>query len=214
MAQDIIKTVASGDLKLLGDTLAADPGVAASRDPEGISVLMHALYRRRSDMVDVILATQPDLDVFELAALGRTPDLAARLADDHDAASRWSADGFTPLHLAAFFGHAEAVRILLDAHADPGAVARNDSQVQALHSAVASGDRLIVKLLLEAGADPNAVQHGGWTPLHGACLHGDAALVQLLLAAGASRDLASADGSTPVDLARREHHDAVVDLVG
>jgi uncharacterized protein len=214
MARDIIETVAAGDVKLLGQILAADPMAAAARDPEGVSVLMHALYRRRSDMVDVILATQPDLDVFELAALGRTADLAPRLADDREAAGRWSPDGFTPLHLAAFFAHAGAVRILLDAHADPGAVARSGSQVEPLHSAVAAGDRLIVELLLEAGADPNAVQHGGWTPLHAACLHGDTALAQLLLAAGASRDVTSADGSTPADLARREHHDAVVDLLG
>ena len=47
-----------------------------------------------------------------------------------------SADGFTALHLAAFFGRPEAVRLLLDRGADPNRWATGEPPVQPLHSAV------------------------------------------------------------------------------
>ena len=64
-------------------------------------------------------------------------------------------DGFTPLHLAAFFGGAEAVRAILARGADPDADADNPLGVRPIHSAAAVGDIESVRALLEAGADPN-----------------------------------------------------------
>ena len=46
-------------------------------------------------------------------------------------------DGFTPLHLAAFFGGADAVRAILATGADPDADAENTFKVRPIHSAVA-----------------------------------------------------------------------------
>ena len=78
-------------------------------------------------------------------------------------------DGFTALHLAAFFGQEEAAKVLLESGAELNLVARNASIiVTPLHSAAAGAHSAIVKLLLEHGADPNASQDGGFTPLHSA----------------------------------------------
>jgi ankyrin repeat protein len=209
-----IEAVTSGDTERLKQVLADDSAAGSARDGDGVSVLMLALYRRRFDMAEMILATEPPLDVFELAALGRVPALAARLATDGAAATSRSADGYTPLHLAAFFAQAEAARVLLDNGADPGAVAGNDSRVQPLHSAMAAQSEPVASLLLAAGADPDARQQGGWTALHAASLRGDLPLVQRLLDHGARPDVANDDGLTPVEVALRNGHLAVADLLG
>jgi ankyrin repeat protein len=68
----------------------------------------------------------------------------------------WSGDGFTALHLAAFFGEAGAARVLLSSGADVHALSRNPLAVPPLQSAVAAGERELAQLLLEAGARPDA----------------------------------------------------------
>ena len=103
--------------------------------------------------------------------------LAERLAADPGAASARTADGFTPLHYAAFFGGPEVTRVLLDAGADPGLRSANDFAVMPLHSAVAAGRTEVALLLIAAGADPDVTQRHGWTPLHGAADNGLAEVV-------------------------------------
>lgn len=166
--------------------LAADPTLAGSRHPSGVSAVLWARYRGRGEVLDAILAAEPSLDVFDAAALGRLDRLAELVAADPAAANAWSADGFTPLGLAAFFGHPPAVRLLLDYGADVHAVARNAMRVQPIHAATAAHDAESVRLLLEAGADPNAEQQEGWTPLMAARHNGDLDLVELLVAYGAT----------------------------
>ena len=99
----------------------------------------------------------------------------------------WSADGFTALHLAAFFGQEDAAKVLLERGAEPNVVARNATiVVTPLHSAAAGAHAAIVKLLLEAGADPNARQPDGFTALDAAQQNGDDESAEALLAAGAT----------------------------
>jgi ankyrin repeat protein len=69
----------------------------------------------------------------------------------------------TPLNLAAYKGHAEVARLLLDSGAD--ATLANDNMSTPLHSAAQSGHLDLVKLLLERRADPNAVTSWKNTPL-------------------------------------------------
>ena len=172
-----------------------------------MSDLLQAVYRGDDTTRDEILATRAPDTVFEAAAVGDT----GRLAELLDDPAATAGDGYTPLHLAAFFGHADAVRLLLDRGAPVGAVAENPMRVQPLHSAAAGGDTACVRLLVDAGADVNARQEGGFVPLHAAAQNGDAAAVELLLAAGADPSLPTDDGRTAADLAREAGHEAVVD---
>jgi ankyrin repeat protein len=197
---------AGADVAELADALRADPALAASRDAQGVSLVLQARYRGRLDAVEAILAADPPLDAFDAAALGRADVLAPALDADGGVAQARSGDGFTPLHLAAFFGHADTARLLLDRGADPAAVADNPMRVQPLHSAVAGRHGDLAALLVERGAPVNAAQHGGWTPLHAAAQHGDEALVDLLLGAGADPAAANDDGRTPADLADAAGH--------
>jgi hypothetical protein len=179
----LFAAVRSGDLDALNALLADDPSLANARE-DGVSAVLVSLYHRQAGARAALLAAGAEIGPLEAAALGRTAQL--------DPGAR-GADGFTALHLAAFFGGAEAVRALLAAGADANADAENPLHVRPLHSAVAARDLESVRALLEAGADPNVRQQGGFTPLDGAQHIPDEKMVRLLREHGAhdSRDVPS-----------------------
>src|SRR3954471_4999651 len=165
---DVLAAIQSGDLELLRQLTARGRAAATARDRNGVAALMNALYRGRQDMVEVLLATDVALDIFEAASLGNAARVTELLATDSARVNAVSADGFTPLHFACFFRQEGSARQLLQAGADPAAVARNNMKVQPLHSAAAARQRHIAEMLLHAGASVNARQQGGWTALHAA----------------------------------------------
>ncbi len=181
----LFDAIEAGNAAAVARILAQDPSLAGSRSPTGVSAVLWARYRGHAEIVDAILAAEPVLDVFDAAALGRLGRLAQLVDDDPGQANAWSSDGFTPVGLAAFFGHPEAVRFLLAHGADVHAVARNPMRVQPLHAATAARNVEAVRLILEAGADPDAEQQEGFTALMAARLHDDTEIIDLLLAHGA-----------------------------
>jgi ankyrin repeat protein len=165
-----------------------------------VSELMLARYRGDEEAVARILADDPELDVFEAAALGRIDRLRELLDADPSVARARSADGGTALHFAAFFAQPEATRLLLERGAELETRAPAFGDVTPLHSACASGERESARALLEAGADPNARQQGGFTPLHAAAQNADEELARMLLAGGADPNVATDDGRRPGEL--------------
>lgn len=115
-----------------------------------------------------------------------------------------SEDGWTPLHLAAHYGHLETARFLLEHGADVQAISQNALANQPLHAAVAGNHAEMVALLVRTGADVNQRQHGGWTPLHGAANNGNLRIVKLLIENGADINAANDDGVTALALAIEE----------
>ena len=214
MAEDLFEAIAAGDEELVRELIERRPEAAEERDAEGVSAVRRAIYAGRDAIATLLLDANPALDVFDAAASGRARGLEELLEADRELARAWSSDGFTALHLAAFFGHDDAVDALLRHGAEVGAVARNEAlQVAPLHSAAAGGHPEIVGLLLEHGADPNARQGGGFTPLHSAAQNGDRESVEALLESGADPALANDDGATPAALARAAGHDELDELL-
>src|SRR5215471_13330666 len=154
-----------------------------------MSELLQAVYRGDQARADELLAGDPELDVFEAAAVGRTDRLHELLDEDPSLANAWADDGFQPLGLASFFGHVESARLLLERGADVNSASRNDFKVAPLHSAVAEKDADVryelATLLLEHGADPNARQQDDFTPLMAADQQEDERLRALLVEHGA-----------------------------
>jgi len=212
-SEEIFGAIAAGEMERVRDLVAQDASCAGARNEQGISPLMWALYNRRSDMADVVLDAASGVDVFEAAALGRTETLSELIAEDATLVDGMSTDGFTALHLAAFFGHAEAVTLLLQQGAEASVAAKNPSMVHPLHSAAASGSTQTVQALLQGGADVNAAQHGGWTALQAAAKHNNLEMARVLLAAGADVARRDDDGQGALDLARAEEHDEMVALL-
>ncbi|MGH3023839.1 MAG: ankyrin repeat domain-containing protein [Gaiellaceae bacterium] len=175
-----------------------------------MSELLAAVYAGDEARVAELLAVEPELDVFEAAAVGRADRVGELLDADPGLAAAWAEDGFTPLHLAAFFRHPETARLLVDRGAPVDAVARNEAiAVTPLQSAVTAANEETAALLLKRGADPNFRHGEGFTPLHAAAHHGSERLVDLLLAYGGDRLLADDQGRTPAAYARNAGHEAL-----
>lgn len=204
--EELIAAVKAGDADQVRTTVSADPALASTHDGDGVSVLMLSRYRSNRAVTDALLAADPDLDVYEAAALGYLDRLRERLGEDPSRVGSLSADGYTALHFAAFFAKPEAARILLEAGAPVDAVAQNEMRVQPLHSAGAGRHTEICRLLLAAGADVNARQSGGFTPLHEAAQNGDPEMVELFLSAGADPAATTDDGRTSAEIADEAGH--------
>ena len=210
-AADIFDAIKGNDLDRVRQLLSEDRSRAAARNEQGQSAVLLARYHGRTDALDALLAAQPALDVFEAAAVGDTARVRELTDTDPALINAYAADGFYPLGLAAYFGHLDTVRLLLERGADVGQVARNPMQVQALHAALAGRHEVIARLLVEHGADVNAKQHGGYTPLHEAAQHGDLPLVELLLAHGADTSARLESGQTPAEIAAEHGHTQVAE---
>lgn len=205
-AADLIEAINAGDAARVGAIITEEPALVAARDAAGVSALMLARYRFDRAVTDALLAADPELDVFEAAALGYMDRLRERLLDDPAAAEAFSSDGFTALHFAAFFGKAEAARMLLEHGAAVDKYTRNAFANQPLHAAAAGRHIEVCRVLLAAGADVNATQHGGFTPLHEAAQHGDAEMTELFLSAGADPTATADDLKSPAQIASAAGH--------
>ena len=207
-AAELFAAIRAGDAERVRELVEAQPELASERDVDGLSAVLQATYFGHAEIVEALLDANPSLDVFDAAAVGRTRGLEELLEAEPELVRTWSPDGFTPLHLAAFFGHEDAAKALLERGADANAVARHDTlTVTPLHSAAAGAHAGIVKLLLEAGADPNTRQGGGFAPLHAAAQNDDRESAAALLEAGADPPAETDDGKTPAAVASEAGHD-------
>jgi len=199
--QEIFDVVRAGDTVRLKALLAAEPGLVNVRNERGHSPVLIAQYHHRKEAVAVLLAAEPDLDLFDAASVGDTKRVAALLDRDPSQLNAYSNDGFYPLGLAAFFGHPETVRLLIARGADLAQVARNPMRVQPLNAAVAGRSMDVVRLLVDAGAPIDPQQQEGWTPLHGAVHQGNLDMTKYLLAHGANPKLQNGNGKNAIGLA-------------
>jgi uncharacterized protein len=200
---DFFSAIENGDVTLVKEALSAEPAWANARNPEGLSPITVAAYWGAREVLDLLLEGGRPLDFWEAAIVGQAKRVGDLLDADPSLAFERSPDGFTALHLAAFFGSAETAQLLIAAGADVGARTTNALDNQPLHAAVAGPNRkgrlACARLLLEAGASPNEQQAGGSTPLMSAAQNGDTEVVDILLSFGASPGLVDDQGRRAAD---------------
>ncbi len=213
-SQRVFEFLRAGDAGGLRQLLDHDPAASEARDANGVSLLMHSLYRGRRDLAELIASKKQLLDIFEATSLGRLDRLKECLRDT-STINACSNDGFTALHFACFFGQPEAARLLIASGAAVDAVAANPTRVMPLHSAASARNLEAARLLLEHGAPGivNARQQGGWVPIHAAAQNGDRPMVDLLLKHHADPKLANDDGKTPAMVAREKGHEELAALL-
>jgi ankyrin repeat protein len=209
----IVEAAKAGNVDEVRQLLARQPGLAAARRPSGETPLMAALYRGHLAIVEILVEAGPPLDAFAAAATGRTAALTSALEARPEALNAFAFDGWTPLHLASFFGHAQAVELLLDKGADLRAISRNSLKNTPLHAAIAGNHPAIALRLIARGADVHAADAGGHTPLHIAAENGSGAVVKALLERGADPHAVDAEDKTPLSRAAARNHTEVVDLI-
>ncbi len=225
-SEQLFEAIRAGDLATVDRIVTATPATAMASNPAGLSAITVAAYSGRWPIVDRLLATDPDLDRWEAAIVGDVGRLGTLLdeadrersveretarpgadagVDDAPVDER-SADGFTALHLAAFFGRPAVARLLLERGADPNRWATGDQHVQPLHSALAGGHEDVAAMLVEHGAEVGSAQEHGITPLMEAAQNGLAGSVALLLARGADPKAYDDDILTAAEMADRAGH--------
>ena len=210
---DLFEAVRSGNAPRVDVLLDAQPPLLTGRDPSGNSLLVAALYHGQSGLAAALVARGATVNLWEAAALGDVARLQAHLEADPSSLKAHSHDGWTALHLAAHFGHADAARLLIRHGADVRARSTNPLDNEPLHAALAGRSLDVARLLLDAGADPNAVEHAGYAPLHQAAEPGDVPLIRLLLNRGARPDRKDDQGRTPLDLAQAGGHTLAADAL-
>jgi ankyrin repeat protein len=159
------------------------------------------------------VAAEPTLAIFAAAIFGDAAEIETLLAGNRSLVNAVSPDGWLPLHLAAHFGHADAVRALLNKGSKVDAPSTNAMRNTALHAAAAGRSAAVAKLLLDAGADANARQTGGWTPLHSVAQSGDVEFARVLTEAGADVSARADNQQRPLDLALTKGQQAMVDFL-
>jgi ankyrin repeat protein len=205
--------VKRGDLAEVRSALAEDPSLLEANNASGQSAFLLAKYYHQDAIADYLLSLNPTLDVFNACVAGRTGAVLADIDRDPSLLKSHGSDGWTPLHLAAFFGHIDLAASLIDRGADVNARSTNGLNNAPLHAAAAGGHTDLVTLLLERGADVNARQEGGWTALHAAAQAGNRRMAEILLASGGDAAVRAANNQLPLDLALSRGHADVAALL-
>ncbi len=213
---EMLEAIRTGNITAVQSLLHNNSALANARDDTGDSALLLALYHKHEDIVKLLLGHKPHINIFEAAALGDIQRINELLREYPELATAHSHDGFTALHLAAFFNHPEAVELLLKNHADVNAVTKNQTvapHATPLHSAAAAGNTRIVEMLLNAGALIDAKQRDGYTALHSAVLNNNKDMVMLLLDRHANTHARLEDGRSAMGLAKEKGFDLIVTIL-
>ena len=186
--------------------VSSDPRLIDARGRTGDSAILTAVYHRQKEIVNLLVSRGATLTLHEACAAGEVERVERLLESGPDSVNTFSPDGWTPLHLAAFFGHPRIVELLLAHDADVLAHSLNPTGNTPLHAALASNHAFIAGLLLGAGGDVNAPDAKGWRPLHIAAANNNLDAMASLVAQGADVVAANREGQTPLSLAQEKNH--------
>lgn len=112
--------------------------------------------------------------------------------------------GATPLHYAAGSNHSDAIKILLDARADPDILndySKNRRGKTPLHRAATAGCMEACQALLDSGIDVSQENGAGLTALHFAAFNSRPKCVERFLKAGADAMFEDSTGATALHYA-------------
>jgi ankyrin repeat protein len=199
-----IDAIKAGEFERVKAMVSAEPTLIDARSRTGESAILTAVYHRQKEIVNLLVARGAALSIFEACAAGEL-ERVERLVNA-GTVNEYSADGWTPLHLAAFFGHTKVAEHLLSHDADVTARSRNPNGNTPLHAALAGNHKFVAGLLIGRGADVNAPDAAGWRPLHLAAANNNLDAIKALIAQGADVTAANGEGKTPLSLAQEKNH--------
>jgi ankyrin repeat protein len=202
----LMLAIQNRDLAEAQAALERDASQATEALPGGISPLMFALYNGAPEIAELLKSFRP-LDIFEAAASNDGRRVAELVIADPELLSTHSVDGWTPLHLAAFFGARDSAFVLIGTGAELDAVSTNPMANTPMHAGIAgAAGESLAPLLIAIGADVHHVGGSQVTALHLAASRGFESLCKLLLSRGVDRLMVTEDGKTAAEIARDRNH--------
>ena len=114
---ELFEAIKAGNLERVRVLVTEEPTRANARGANGESAILTAVYHRQKEIASLLVARGAALTIFEACAAGEI-DRVERLIESGSSVNQLSDDGWSPLHLAAFFGHTKVAEILLADHAD------------------------------------------------------------------------------------------------
>jgi hypothetical protein len=141
-----------GDLAVVQQLCAADPGLVNAVDAKGFTPLILAAYNEQPAIVDFLLANGADVNARDVA-------------------------GNTALMGVCFKGYKDIAKKLMDAGADVNV--RNSNGAPALTFAATFGHLQIAEWLLQHGADLSLRDSRGKSPVDHAVIQENEAMVEL-----------------------------------
>src|SRR5438552_3632615 len=165
---EIFGALITGDTGTFRRLLAEHPEIANARSETGDTLLMTAAYMGRRDLFDLLIGAGAGVSLFEASALGLIERVQERLSDEPALVNAYSHDGWTPLHLASFFGHSQVASVLLARGADVNARSKSTrfaKENTPLHAAAANRQVDVAEVLIAHGAVVNTKDGSGYTPL-------------------------------------------------
>jgi ankyrin repeat protein len=208
-----IDAIKAGEFERVKAMVTAEPTLIDARSRSGDSAILTAVYHRQKEIVNLLVSRGARLSIFEACAAGELERVERLLIEGASSVNEYSADGWTPLHLAAFFGHAKIAELLLAHDADVLARSRGANGNTPLHAALAGNHKFVAALLIGHGADVNATDAQGWRPLHLAAANNNMDAIKSLIAQGADVHAANGEAKTPLSLATEKNYREVAALL-
>lgn len=185
MSAELFSAIRVGDTSKVSALVDDDAGLLEAQDESGLGPFTVARYSRQDEIANLLLKRGARLDIFAVCIAGVSTRVVELLGADSSQVNSYSHDGWTPLHLAAFFGHRDIAEVLLAHGADVNA--RQHGGWSPLQAAAQSGDVELVRLLIANGADVKARAGNNQSALDLALTKGHQASVDLLEQHGASQ---------------------------
>ncbi len=204
------RAVATQDIELVNDILAAEPWLSNESDGMGLYPIQYAIFGSDTSILDALVANGANLDVINeelgdvslmhITAYFDIPiDSLSWVINHTENLDVLDVEGNTPLMYAAEQGNADKVQTFIDSGANFNV--QNIDGSTPLHQAIDFRNVEAVKVLVNAGADLNVQDNHGYTPLHQAVLARSEDVVKILVTAGCDVDIKDNFGHTPASLA-------------
>ncbi|CAG8432931.1 6077_t:CDS:2 [Diversispora eburnea] len=196
------------DLNNLRNKDGKTPLMAASSHncPDVVSYLC-SIGTMNVDLQDI----EGETALYQAAAAGNA-EIVEILIKSHAYVEIGNKENITPLIIAAYNGHADVCRVLIDigyANVD----FQDNSNKSALALAAYEGHHKTAEVLLARGANVNIKDGFGWTPLMLAAFAGRGEVCRLLLIHNADKNTMTNNGKTAIILAREGGYLAIANSI-
>ena len=223
-SQALVNAISMDDIAQVQELLASGANPNAM-DESGVPALIVAVSRRQKHIVSALLAkgAAPDVTYTDAEGQYNAAPVVVFCAANGDAeiltllfkhgvnVNSTDATGMTPLMCAAFMGHVNATRAILNAGCD--IEARDAYGYTALMFACNGGRLDCARMLIENGANVNTMDKELATPLMFAAQNGFDDIVRLLLDNGADPNAVCIHGLTALGFAQQNNHKRTIQIL-